>query len=487
MNVARRFRAYAAVALSLALISPARAAEQMDQSNRPEWGGGWTHVNPAADGQAAMWQTFKPTCPNLTAVEIDVLTIDPGRGDDVLTVEIARDGAVLSSTERSVEDGFDGLLRFEFPQGVPLAPEQSYELTVRDTGATRFGWKYGSNTYERGSRYVFAQERPGSDWFFRTYAGMAPTEAQYRGGTGDPNDPYQIATAADLIALGATPEDYGKHFILIADIDLDPNLPGGKVFDRAVIAPDTDAAQEGFQGATFTGVLDGGSHTVSHLTIEGGSYLGLVGQTESGSVVANLRLSDVNIAGIDYGGAVAGFNRGQIATSCVTGAISGDQRVGGLTGRNWGAITAGHNGAAVMGSEDVGGLAGGNYGIITDSYSTGPVAANRDIGGIVGANYGVIATSYSAGTLHGTIRVGGIAGYNGPEASVTASFWDTQTSEQGTSAGGAGKTTAEMQTANMFLEAGWDFVGETANGTEDIWKMAEGMGYPRLSWEDWRP
>ena len=64
-----------------------------------------------------------------------------------------------------------------------------------------------------------------------------PVHAKYSGGTGEPNDPYQIATAADLIALGETPDDYDKHFILTADIDLDPNLPGRKVFDKAVIAP----------------------------------------------------------------------------------------------------------------------------------------------------------------------------------------------------------------------------------------------------------
>ena len=67
-----------------------------------------------------------------------------------------------------------------------------------------------------------------------------PAQAKYSGGTGEPNDPYQIATAADLIALGETPDDYDKHFILTADIDLDPNLPGRKVFDKAVIAPDTN-------------------------------------------------------------------------------------------------------------------------------------------------------------------------------------------------------------------------------------------------------
>ena len=47
-----------------------------------------------------------------------------------------------------------------------------------------------------------------------------PAYAQYSGGTGEPNDPYQIATAEDLMLLGETPEDYDKHFILTADIDL---------------------------------------------------------------------------------------------------------------------------------------------------------------------------------------------------------------------------------------------------------------------------
>jgi hypothetical protein len=43
-----------------------------------------------------------------------------------------------------------------------------------------------------------------------------------------------------------------------------------------------------------------------------------------------------------------------------------------------------------------------------------------------------------------------------------------------------GKTTIEMQTTNTFLEAGWDFVDETANGTEDIWWILEGQDYPCL-------
>jgi hypothetical protein len=62
---------------------------------------------------------------------------------------------------------------------------------------------------------------------------LLPAHAQYSGGSGTADDPYQIATAADLIALGETPDDYDKHFILTAEIDLDPNLPGG----RCLIGP----------------------------------------------------------------------------------------------------------------------------------------------------------------------------------------------------------------------------------------------------------
>jgi hypothetical protein len=40
-----------------------------------------------------------------------------------------------------------------------------------------------------------------------------------------------------------------------------------------------------------------------------------------------------------------------------------------------------------------------------------------------------------------------------------------------------------MQMASTFLEAGWDFVGETKNGTEDIWWIFEGRDYPRFWWE----
>jgi hypothetical protein len=106
---------------------------------------------------------------------------------------------------------------------------------------------------------------------------------------------------------------------------------------------------------------------------------------------------------------------------------------------------------------------------------------------LVGYNgfYSSIVASYSNGLVSGTgDHVGGLVGYCVWHlAKISSSFWDTETSGQDTSDGGTGKTTAEMQTASTFLEAGWDFAGETANGSEDIWWINEGQDYPRLWWE----
>ena len=48
------------------------------------------------------------------------------------------------------------------------------------------------------------------------------------------------------------------------------------------------------------------------------------------------------------------------------------------------------------------------------------------------------------------------------------------------------ETSVKMHTTSVFLEAGWDFVNETENGTEDIWWMLEGQDYPRL-WRELIP
>jgi hypothetical protein len=307
---------------------------------------------------------------------------------------------------------------------------------------------------------------------------------KYSGGTGEPNDPYQIATTEDLMLLGETPEDYDKHFILTADIDLDPNLPGRKVFNKAVIAPDINDAGDGFQGATFTGVFDGDGYTIINLTISGRRYLGLFGQLGLGAMISNLGLEAIDVNGTsDYIGGLAGYNEGHITKNYSTGMVHGDDEIGGLLGDNLGYVTECYSAGSVKGDESVGGLVGGNYGSITTSYSTCMVSGWENVGGLSGySSYdGQIIRCFSTGLVTGAEDVGGLVGGN--DANITDCFWDMETSGQDTSVGGEGKATAEMQTASTFLEAGWDFVGETDNGTEDIWSICEGTNYPRFVWQ----
>ncbi len=58
---------------------------------------------------------------------------------------------------------------------------------------------------------------------------------EFAGGTGEPNDPYQIATAEQLMAMGQDEGLQGRHFALVADIDMDPNLPGGVVLTSGLV------------------------------------------------------------------------------------------------------------------------------------------------------------------------------------------------------------------------------------------------------------
>jgi parallel beta-helix repeat protein len=381
----------------------------------------------------------------------------------------------------------------------------------------------------------------------------AVAQRKYGGGIGEPNDPYQIATAEDLMLLGENLEDYDKHFILTTDIDLDPNLPGRKVFDRAVIASDTDPTPNkyGYQlydGFAFTGMFNGNGHTISHLTITGNSYLALFGRLDFPAEVNNLGLVDVNITGSGWfiGGVVGangswntpggnvtdcystgtvsgnvflgglvGENVGHVvncSSNCIvdgndsvgglvgrnvsldmevgtmtncysTGAVSGNQLVGGLVGDNDRYVDQCYSISIVSGGSVVGGLVGRNCGTIRNSYTTGSVAGDSSVGGLAGMNgfatpggssYGVISNCYSASAVVGTTSVGGLLGEQ-IYGEVTNSFWDIQTSAQSLSTGGIGKTTAEMQTANTFLI--WGACGS-------VWTIDEGQDYPHLAWEN---
>jgi len=243
---------------------------------------------------------------------------------------------------------------------------------------------------------------------------VLPAYAQYSGGTGEPNDPYQIATAEDLMLLGEAIEDYDKHFILTADIDLDPNLPGRKVFDKAVIAPDANDVTSWFEGTVFTGNFDGNCFTISHLTITGGGFLGLFGASGAEAMISSLSLEAVDVSGTgDYVGGLIGSDYGIIIACHSNGSVAGRDYIGGLVGYKGGNIDSSYSITSVSGTNEVGGLVGYNYGSIVACYGSGTVSGTNDIGGLAGANGGTVISSYAISNVTGDLYVGGLVGSNG--------------------------------------------------------------------------
>jgi hypothetical protein len=330
----------------------------------------------------------------------------------------------------------------------------------------------------------------------------------YSGGSGTQADPYKISTVADLQWLMIHNTDWDKHFILTGSLDL-AGIPVTPI---------------GTQSTQFTGVFDGQDYTISRAVINqtGVSNVGLFGYVFGGQI-SNLGLPDITVTGQNNVGGLVGLNKGGSIQFCyATGSVSGLTGVGGLVGgnredgSNFGTITACYFRGQVNGTTMVGGLAGFNYigGTIADSYASAQViGTNLYIGGLVGKNEGSITSCYAAGETQGSSSVGGLVGglANGgavnscyaasvvsgtgsnvggligsidQQSSVAVSFWDMQISRQETSTGGEGKTTLEMQSDELYIHEGWDFLGETDNGTDDIWMMPAVVGYPIFSWTE---
>jgi len=311
----------------------------------------------------------------------------------------------------------------------------------------------------------------------------------YSGGSGDPNNPYQIATAQDLIDLGETPNDYDRSFILMADIDFDPNLPGGKVFDQAVIAWDVNDSNSSFEGTTFSGVFDGNNCTIRNLNISGGTHhLGLFGHLGSDASVLNLGLENVSVQGSgDNVGGLAGSTDGIVMNCYCTGTVEGTDCVGGLIGyTDHGSVIHSYSSAVASGNDIIGGLIGHNtFTTLSSCYSLGEVTGNVSVGGLVGDTYNSnICNCYCTGTVSGQEQTGGMAGYNwfgtfincysrvrvlftsdkyiggflgqNHNGDIESSYWDTSVSGLIGSNGGKGLSTAQKKLGTatyLFLDA----------------------------------
>lgn len=206
--------------------------------------------------------------------------------------------------------------------------------------------------------------------------------------------------------------------------------------------------------------------------------------------------SSSRITGVTRVGGLAGRNSGDISGCEFTGKVSGGSIVGGLSGINYGNLFGSYSGGEVeSGGGKVGGLAGSNsedY-VISDCYSVGEVSGYMYVGGLVGENRGMLSDCYSAADVNGVRSIGGLVGHN-YLGSVANCFWDADIQNHGTTdsvglegegtvTNAVGLPTADMEMRTTYTLAGWDFVGESVNGVEDVWGICEGMNYPRLVWQ----
>jgi hypothetical protein len=201
------------------------------------------------------------------------------------------------------------------------------------------------------------------------------------------------------------------------------------------------------------------------------------------------------------GGLVGWHGDGTLSYSYSTGSVVGDYS-GGLVGVNGAmyvhtgsprslvqlsnndgpAVYYSYSTGSVTGSECVGGLVGENHdSVVSNSYSSADVTGGSQVGGLVGWNTGDVSCSYAVGGVVGNYSVGGLVG-DGSWLAVSDSFWVIETTGQATSAGGTGKTTAEMKNITTFLGAGWN-IAAVALGERNvryIWNIVDGENYPFL-------
>ncbi len=246
-------------------------------------------------------------------------------------------------------------------------------------------------------------------------------------------------------------------YTLANDIDASETAAGTGMWAGAGFTP--IAVTSSTCPLCFSGTFDGLGHVIDGLYINrhSSNYIGLFGYA-SGATLRNI-------------GLVNAYVRGQSLVGSLVGALDAGSTVSDSYASST-VISTNSNSVA-------GGLIGLLRGTLTNSYAMGSVSGTNIVGGLVGANQaaGTITNSYATGTVNGSADVGGLVGQS--SATVTASFWDTQTSGQATSAGGAGavgKTSAEMKTLATFT--GWDI--DAVGGSGKVWRIYDGDTTPLL-------
>src|SRR5882724_2041229 len=260
----------------------------------------------------------------------------------------------------------------------------------------------------------------------------------------------------------------------------------------------------GISQSFSTGSVHGGALVSNGFTFSSAAG-GLVGQNSgtvadsnaAGAVTGDLNSTVGGLVGANT--AVFGASAPSILRSYATGLVRvGDGGIaGGLAGINVGNITQTFAIGSVTGGSDslIGGLVGinsvpfslsGAPVTIVQSYAIGSVTGgpNSHVGGLVADNIGgTISETYAVGPVNGAGNsiVGGLLALNSPGTNVftgatspgvvTSSYWDSLSTGQSVSAGGTGKTTAQL-------------IGGLPGGFDNtVWTIKPGVSYPYFPWQ----
>ncbi len=306
--------------------------------------------------------------------------------------------------------------------------------------------------------------------------------AQFAGGNGTINNPYQVSSPEHLNNVRYYLDAY---YVQINDIDLQTYLSvGGAGYNGG--SGWMPIGTEG-TGTRFSGRYNGNGYQIKNLRIYRPQepYIGLFGFLNFYAIIQDLGLVEVDVTGsIQVGALVGGMEYAGILNCYATGSVHGSMIVGGLVGNSATGsqiFTSYTSGSVTASSGNVaGGLVGsnGNYAELKNCYSTATVSSVADhVGGLVGINvyHGSIERCYSTGYVQGGgFDVGGLIGRQVYESHTIDSFWDYETSGTQYSADGIGKTTQQMMQQSTFIN--WNF------GVD--WRIREGQTYPFIAWQE---
>jgi hypothetical protein len=136
-----------------------------DQANTTPWTKGWTNL------AGSVRQTFTPTLPRLTAVEVELVVANPGPPNDVTMTLLDEGGRVLRVVTKPVPVADSGRVLFVLANdGLKVTPGKVYSIQV--DGDSVFGWKYVAGGYENGAALLNGKplsRNRRSTFLFRTF------------------------------------------------------------------------------------------------------------------------------------------------------------------------------------------------------------------------------------------------------------------------------------------------------------------------------